>query len=88
MAIHTDFGLRSELFRYATGAISLDEFQDWFVPLYWTIHDAHNPEAEALANQIQGMLSEASTAHWPEAELRRRLLTLARTHAVETSSKH
>ena len=41
--------------------------------------------AEALANQIQGILSEASTSLWPEAEVRSHLLLLSQERPVPTA---
>jgi hypothetical protein len=80
-----DHEIRSQLSRYLRGAASLAEFQEWFVPVFWTIQDRNDPQAEALANQIQGILSEASTSRWPEVELQSHLLPLAQERPVPTA---
>ncbi len=85
MSKRLEYEIRSQLLRYLSGAVSLAEFQEWFVPIFWTIQDSKDPPAEALANQIQGVLSEASTSRWPETELRSHLLPLAQERPVPTA---
>jgi len=53
--------------------------------VFWSIQDSHDARAEALANQIQGILSEASTSLWPEAEVRSHLLLLSQERPVPTA---
>jgi hypothetical protein len=77
--------IRSQLSGYLSGAASLAEFQEWFVPVFWTIQNSNDPQAEILANRIQGILSEASTSRWPEAELRGLLRPLAQERPVPTA---
>ncbi|SRR6266545_1724490 len=63
--------IRQKLIDYLQNAISLDEFQEWFVPNTWDIHLSGEPGAIALTNDIELRLSEYSSGHLPEAQMRR-----------------
>ena len=85
MSDRLEHEMRSQLSRCLSGTVSLTTFQEWFVPVFWTIQDRNDPRAEAVANQIQGILSEASTSRWPETELRSQLLPLTQERPVPTA---
>ena len=61
--------IRQKLWSYANEKVSLDEFRAWFVPLSWNIEDSREPQAIQLAHQIDGILAEASSADWTEADI-------------------
>ena len=48
---------------------SLQEFREWFVPLSIVIEDSKNEPAIELAYRIDGILAEASSAGWSDADL-------------------
>ena len=74
--------LRKALLRYTSGEIELDEFQEWFVGTLWTMEEAS--PACPLANEIEGILSESSTANWSEDDLRATLRRILAEH-LETA---
>jgi hypothetical protein len=61
--------IRQELWKYAQGKLSLDEFRAWFVSVSWNIEHSHEPQAIQLAHQIDGILAEASSADWGDADI-------------------
>lgn len=54
----TALEIRQQLTRLLAGEVSLDEFQDWFVPCTWNIHLTGDTEARELAYEIKGVLAE------------------------------
>jgi hypothetical protein len=72
-----DQDIREMVARYVSGAVSLREFQEWFVPRIWNI-DANGDAAGAqLANRIELLLAEYSNGDWTEEELRKKLTLYA-----------
>lgn len=65
--------IREELWRYASGNKSLDDFLQWFVPVSSNIEESLDPEAIDLAHYIDGILAEASSAEWDEEDVRQEL---------------
>jgi hypothetical protein len=57
---------------------SLDLFREWFVPVSWDIEQTGDLEAKALAYRIDGLLGEASSAHWTDDQLRAELANATR----------
>lgn len=55
-----DVQIRTNLARYLAGEMTLDEFEDWFVPATWDIERRDNPAAESLTAAILLALSECN----------------------------
>jgi len=83
MAERIDNQIRKKLVLCANGQVSLDDFRAWFVPLSWGIENSENSEAIELAYKIDGVLAEASSAKWPEDQIRRELARISRPFAHE-----
>jgi len=64
------------LLEWIEGDVSLDEFEDWFVPATWNIHRASDPEAEDLTDEIELSLAEYSGGHLTIEELKAELAKL------------
>jgi hypothetical protein len=83
--------IRSQLERYRDREISLEAFQDWFVPLSWDIEKVGEQTAIQLVHSIEGILGEASSANWDRSELREELtrivpfVGIAENHVGEPS---
>jgi hypothetical protein len=60
-----------------TGKGSLQEVREWFVPLSVDIEDSESRPAIELVYQIDGILAEASSASWSDADLREELVRVA-----------
>lgn len=69
-------GIRAALAHYLAGEISLVDFDRWFTPSTWDIERQADPEAEALADEIDLRLAEYTSGHWTEPELRQKLRDL------------
>jgi hypothetical protein len=65
--------IRENVGRLLFGDISLEQFEDWFVPATWDAHKAGDPEAESLADDIEMNLSEYTGGQLSEEQLRARL---------------
>jgi hypothetical protein len=78
-----DLEIRDRLARYLNREISLDEFEEWFVPVAWSIEQARNPRAIELAGELELRLAEFSNGHWTEAELRSKLEPLVSIYETE-----
>ena len=62
--------IREELGKYLSGEISLQEFQDWFVPETWDIHKSGDQEGIELAREVELRLAEYTNGHRTESELK------------------
>jgi len=81
MAQQFENQIRDALGRVANNHLSLDDFQEWFVPVSWNIEGSGEPGAIELAHRIDALLAEASAAGWSESDLREELSTLFATSA-------
>jgi hypothetical protein len=59
------------------GEISLEQFEDWFVPATWDAHKAHDPESESLTDEIEMYLSEYTGGRLSPEQLRSGLAGIA-----------
>jgi len=75
-----DSEIREKLSQYLKGAISLREFEDWFLPKTWNIHYLGDQSAQHLAYEIGLLLAEFSNRDWTENELRQQLQAHIDTH--------
>ncbi len=80
-----DLEIRNCLISYLVGEISLDSFQDWFLPATWDVHESGDSSAEDLTYAIQHSLAEYTNDHLTDAELRSRLVPLTNTFWSDTS---
>lgn len=65
--------IREHLAHFLYGQIGLDAFEDWFVQNTWNIHQSGSVAAEQLTFAIEESLSEHSSRHIGERELRSEL---------------
>jgi hypothetical protein len=68
--------IRQYLARMLSGHISLDEFEDWFLPYSWNIHKHGDRDAQELAYAIEHRLSEWSDDLLTEEQLRDELASM------------
>jgi hypothetical protein len=83
MAGAIDLEIRGWLARYLNGDISLHDFEEWFVPLAWSIEQTQNANANELAGEIELRLAEFSNGDWTEAELRTKLEPLVSIYETD-----
>jgi hypothetical protein len=65
--------IREMLWQFAKGDKSFDDFLECFVPISCNIEQGGDDQAIQLAHHIDGILSEASSAHWDENDIREEL---------------
>lgn len=65
--------LRDRVSEYVKGVVSLADFEDWFARESWNIHKSDDLAAQRLAYSVELRLSEHSSGHLPEQELREEL---------------
>jgi len=65
--------IRERVAEMLFGDISLEQFEDWFVPATWDAHKSGDPEAESLADEIEINLSEYTSGQLSPEQLRSRL---------------
>ena len=63
--------LKNKLSEYIAGEISLSEFEDWFVPTYWNVHQRNHKELINMVYDMELRLAEYSSGCWTEEELKR-----------------
>ena len=68
-----EYQIREMLWQFAKGNKSYDEFLEWFVPISCNIEASGDDQAIRLSYYLEGILSEASSAHWDENEIREEL---------------
>ena len=78
--------IRDWLARYVAREISLQDFEDWFVPATWDVHRGNDSVAVALVGEIKLRLAEFSGGGWKEEELRELLQPLAPPYIRRPSS--
>jgi hypothetical protein len=66
--------IRKKLALVADGELSLDAFEDWFVPNSWNMHKDSSLDAIDLASSIHHLLSERNERILSKSELRGELL--------------
>lgn len=68
--------IRKRLAAYLDRRIALDAFEDWLVQNTWNIHQSGSLAAESLTFAIEESLSEYSSNHLTEQQLRNELFGL------------
>jgi hypothetical protein len=71
-----DLQIYAWISRYLSGAASLDEFEDWFVPATWEVERTGLLPAIELATPIRTALVELSVGEIDEADFRSLLSSL------------
>jgi len=69
-----------EVRKCADQSISIDAFREWFVPLSLDIEQSGQPDAIELVHHIDGILAEASSAHWSDEDLRQEMADIFYDH--------
>jgi len=65
--------IRERLALFLDGHVDLDSFEDWLVQNTWNIHQSGSAAAEDLTFAVEESLSEFSSGHISEPELRQEL---------------
>lgn len=80
-----DLGLqiREQLARYLASGLTLREFIEWYAPRARNAHQAGDPDAEYLADQVDLALAEFSNGDWTESQLRALLSQALNTYHVD-----
>jgi hypothetical protein len=69
MAQGIELAIQQHLLQYLNGEIQLHEFEDWFVPILWSI-DTESESAREMAGEIHILISEFSRGDRTLAALR------------------
>jgi len=69
--------IRQQLLSFLAKGIDLDDFEDWIAQNTWDVHRSGDLEAEQLAYSIELFLSEQSSGHLSESDLRSELSLLS-----------
>jgi hypothetical protein len=83
MSSSLDIEIRNKLASYLVDEISLEEFEDWFVPSSWNVVNSPNRIAIDLVYEIELLLAEFHNECWNEDELRGYLRPLVNDYRVE-----
>lgn len=70
--------LKNRVSDYIAGKISLEEFEDRFVPAYWNVLTGKDEELSQMVYEIELRLAEYSKGYWTEDELKDLLLFIIR----------
>lgn len=62
--------IRQKISEYLSEALSLRQFQEWFVPATWDIHQAGIQEEVLLTGKVELWLAELTSGHLTEDELK------------------
>lgn len=80
-----DLEIREWLAQYLTGKITLQQFEERFVPASWDVNKLNNQLASELVGEIELRLAEYSNGHLTVEGLRKRLTLLLQDFPVEIS---
>lgn len=78
-----ELDIRERLGQYVQDETSLEEFESWFVPSSWNVHQAEDRGLQDLVYEIELRLSEFSSGHWTEQELKHLLSRIRERYVVE-----
>lgn len=71
-----ELAIQGHLLRYLNGDTSLNEFEDWFVPVLWDLGECDDHGARNFAGGINNLIAEASKSGQTQAWLREELKQL------------
>jgi hypothetical protein len=86
MVCQSDLGIHEALSRYLSGACTLQEFEDWFMPVLWDLADRGNSDLRDLAGTIANLIAEYSNETLAETSLRKEL-AVAVSHFAKAGSR-
>ena len=78
MIIQNELGIHSAVSRYLDGADTLQEFEDWFMPVLWDLGEAEDDDVRRLAGTIANLIAEYSGGQISESYLQRELASAIR----------
>jgi len=70
--------IQDNVSRYLKSEISLQNFEDWFVPAMWDLAEGEDNESRRLAGSVSNMIAEYSHGYRSEQSLREGLATAIR----------
>lgn len=82
MLFDSELEIRGQLARYLSNEISLDDFEDWFVPRSWNFDAASTPSLQDMVSEIELLLAEYSNGHITEEDLRQKFLPFATSYKI------
>jgi hypothetical protein len=74
--------IREQLTRFLNGSIDLATFEEWLLQNTWNIHQGGSDAAESLTFAVEEALSEHSSGHITEQQLRKELHDLVQNHVA------
>lgn len=74
--------IRDHIYQYIQGHISLNEFQAWFIPATWNIHQIGEPVTRGMVAQIIGRLAEYLNGDWSQEEFKDILRRIAQNITI------
>lgn len=84
MTVPLALQIREQLGRVVADRQSLTEFEDWFVPAFWSVEHDLDASTRDLGYEIELRLAEYSNGHWTEDDMRRMFRQLTYRHLVGT----
>jgi hypothetical protein len=75
--------IREQIIRLLEREISLEQFEDWFVPASWNMHLDSSLSDQELASEIELRLAEHSNGHLSEDQLRADLGHFVSNYSVD-----
>ena len=69
--------LQDRIGLFEAGHISREGFENWFLDSLWDVEVSSDRTTQAGFHKIEGLLAEASHAHWSEATIRNELANAA-----------
>lgn len=72
----------ANLVKLLRGKISVEQFEDWFVPRSWNVHKDDDREAERLAHDVDFALIELEEGRIDEKQFREEALRLIASSTV------
>ncbi len=73
MASEMELEIHRRLSQYLNGRATLQEFEDWFVPVLWDLAESRDEAARELAGDIHNLIAEASRGDRSPESLREEL---------------
>jgi hypothetical protein len=80
-----DNGIRESLASYLLGEYSLEDFNDWFIPVLLDIDHSENQKAINMAYEIELRLAEYSNGYWNEDEFKQLIRPLVENYEIEVN---
>jgi len=78
--------IHDALSRYLNGGTTLQEFEDWFMPVPWDLGNEEESDARKFARTVANLIAGYSDGVLTEPSLRQELAN-ARNHALQASRR-